>query len=78
MASAEFFAANPDYRHAVLDFYFNEISCQFVDLYAQTPPHVLNSFVKSEFSSDEATLAAYLFGTVNLQRLQLAQLQAES
>ena len=77
MASVEFFTARPDCHYAALDFYFNEVSCQFLSPYAKNPPFALNTLVKDEFQSDEATLTAYLFSTVNLCRIRLLQLQEE-
>ncbi len=77
MTSVEFFAARPDCHYATLDFYFKEVSCQFLKPYAKNPPFALNPLVKDEFQSDDATLAAYLFNTVNIQRLQIMQLRHE-
>ena len=77
MTSVEFFAARPDCHYATLDFYFKEVSSQFLKPYAKNPPFALNPLVKEEFQSDDATLAAYLFNTVNIQRLQIMQLRQE-
>ena len=77
MSKINFFDEHLDYRYAVKEFFFNEISQQFLGIYMQKPPFILNSFVQEEFHSDDAAFSAYLFNTVNIQRLQLMQLQAE-
>lgn len=77
MESVEFFAARPDCYYATLDFYFNEVSCLFLTPYAKNPPFALNPIVEKEFCGDDAVFTAYLFNTVNMQRLQIMQLQQE-
>ena len=77
MSKVSFFEAYPDYRYAVKEFFFNEISQQFWGFYMHNPAFFLNRFVKEEFYSDNAAFAAYLFNTVNVQQLQIMQLQAE-
>ncbi len=80
MAGIPFFENHPDYRYAVLDWFFkrNTTDAQhFPKLYKEIHTAVLNQFVKKEFHSDEATFSAYLFNTVNIQKLQIMQLQQE-
>ncbi|MBQ3337304.1 MAG: glycosyltransferase family 2 protein [Selenomonadaceae bacterium] len=79
MGSVPFFSQHPDFRYAVLDWFFirNISDAQrFPEIYAQIPVAVLNRFVEKEFSSD-AAFAAYLFNTVNIQRLMIAELRRE-
>ena len=81
MHRVPFFDEHLDYRYAVLDWFFNRNvidAGRFSLAYAQIHPAALNQFVEREFHSDEASFAAYLFNTVNIQRLQLIQLQQEN
>ena len=41
--------------------------------YAQVHTALLNQIVEAEFHTSDAALTAYLFNTVNFQRLELAQ-----
>ena len=80
MHKISFFDEHPDYRYAVLDWYFIKVIQQARQLqaaYAQIHPAALNQLVQKEFHSDDAVFASYLFDKVNIQRLQLMQLQAE-
>ena len=77
MSEINFFAKHPDYRYAVLEWFAN-VRLQFLySHYAQIPAFKLNDLIKREFHPDDAALAAYLFNTVNVQRLQLMKLQQE-
>ena len=80
MDKIPFFAEHVDYRYAVLNWYFGKVIQQARQLqaaYAQIHPAALNQLVEKEFHADDAAFSAYLFNTVNIQRLQLMQLQAE-
>jgi len=80
MNKFSFFMEHINYRYAVLDFFFQKtysFRWQFQSIYAQIPPFALNELVKREFHPDDAAFAAYLFNTVNIQRLQIMQLQQE-
>ena len=77
MSAISFFDDHPEYRYAVLEFFFNEVLPQFLGFYMHNPPFALNQFVEKEFRPDCAAFSAYLFNTVNIQRLQIMQLQAE-
>ncbi len=72
-----FFDEHPDYRYAVLDWHVKHKLHQLQNFYAQIHPAALQPLVEKEFHSDEATFAAYLFNTVNIQRLQIMRLQQE-
>ena len=77
MDDIKFFSEHPDYRYAVLDWYVQSKPYHLLRIYAQIPPHVLNPMVEKEFSSDDTAFSAYLFNTVNIQRLQIMRLQQE-
>ena len=80
MSRFKFFDEHPDYRYAVLDWFFNRVlhdAQQFPAAYAQIHPAALYPLVEKEFHGDDAAFAAYLFNTVNIQRLQIMQLQQE-
>ena len=75
-----FFKEHADYRYAVLNWFFERVLLDARHLptaYAQIHPAALNQLVEKEFHSDDAAFSAYLFNTVNIQRLQIMQLQAE-
>lgn len=75
-----FFSQNQNYRYVILDWFFNRIiidALQFTAIYLQVDHALLYQFAEKEFSSDEASFAAYLFNTVNIQQLQLMRLQQE-
>ncbi|MBR0288067.1 MAG: glycosyltransferase family 2 protein [Selenomonadaceae bacterium] len=81
MNNFPFFNNRPDYRYALLDF-FCQRSFLFMmpiqqSIYSQVPIFQLNELVKKEFQSDDAAFSAYLFNTVNIQRLQIMRLQQE-
>ena len=81
MRKISFFGEHPDYRYAVLDWYFGKVINQARQLqgaYAQIHPAALNQFVEKEFHPDDAAFSAYLFNTLNIYRLQLARLQQEN
>ena len=78
MSAISFFDDHPDYRYAVLEFFFNEVLPQFLNSYIHNPAFTLNPLVKKEFHSDDATLYSYLFDSVNIYRLQIMQLQQEN
>ena len=80
MQKYPFFAANPDYHYAVLEFFFwrsYEWPWKFPNIYAQIPAFKLNELIKKEFQPDDAALSAYLFNTVNVCRLQIMSLQQQ-
>ena len=80
MNKIPFFTEQQDYRYAVLNWFFERVlmdARQLSAAYGQIHPAALNQLVEKEFSGDSATFSAYLFNTVNLQRIQIAQLQEE-
>ena len=75
-----FFDEHPDYRYAVLDWFFERTfrdARQFQAAYAQLHPAVLNQLVQKEFHPDDAAFSAFLFDKVNIYQLQILKLQAE-
>lgn len=75
-----FFDEHPDYRYAVLNWFFEKViqqGRQITKAYDQIYAFSLNPLVKKEFHPDDAAFASYLFDTVNNQRLQIMQLQRE-
>ena len=78
MGGIKFFDEHPDYRYAVLDWYISDKLYRLQRFYAQIHPAALNPLVEREFKSDDAAFAAYLFNTVNIQRLRIMQLQQEN
>ena len=77
MASIKFFTENPDYRYAVQNFYFKEISVVFPPIYAEMPELAHQDFIKKEFHPDNAELIVQLFNKVNLQRILISRLQQQ-
>lgn len=80
MQSIPFFVEHKDYAYAALQFFFEHslrYAWQMPSLYMKIPVFKLNELVMKEFHPDDAALAAYLFNTVNVQRLQLMRLQQE-
>ena len=80
MQRIPFFSEHPDYRYAVLDWFFKRNvadAARFPIAYSQFHIATLNQFVEKEFSSNDAAFSAYLFNTVNLQRLHIMRLQQE-
>ena len=77
MDDIKFFGEHPDYRYAVLNWYVSTKLNRLQNFYAQVHPAAINPLVEKEFSSDDAAFAAYLFNTVNIQRLQIMRLQQE-
>ena len=77
MRRMEFFKKRPDYRYAVTGFFFRKTLRMIPTIYSKIQAFKLNEIVKREFHPDDAVFAAYLFNTVNVQRLQLARLQRE-
>ena len=80
MSKIAFFDEHPDYRYAVLNWFFERIIRDALKLraaYEQIHAFSLNPLVKKEFHPDDAAFASYLFDTVNNQRLQIMQLQRE-
>lgn len=80
MSHVPFFKEHPDYRYATVNLLFNRCiddARYFPAVYAKISPAVLQPFVEKEFSSDDAPLAAYLFNTLNIYRLQIMGLQQE-
>ena len=77
MDKISFFKNRPDHRYVVLEWFANYRIALMLPVYTQNPLFALNELVKKEFHSDDAALAAYLFNTVNIQRLHIMQLQQE-
>lgn len=80
MSGMPFFDAHLDYRYAVLEWFFNRLiddAKHFPAIYSQIHPALLDSLAEKEFHSDDVIFSAYLFNTVNLQRLQIMRLQQE-
>ena len=77
MERVSFFQTHPDYRYALFDWLFAVRFPFIAGFYEKIPPFVLDEIVKKEFHSDDATLASYLFNTVNIQRLHIMRLQQE-
>ena len=76
MDKLEFFCEKIGYRYAVLNWFFEKFmrdARQLPYAYAQVHPALLARIVEKEFRTYDAALTAYLFNTVNLQRLELAQ-----
>lgn len=78
MDKVTFFANRPDYRYAILEWFANHRISITLGTYTQVSPFALNEIVKKEFHSADAALAAYLFNTVNIHRLQLMKMQQEN
>ena len=75
-----FFDENPDYRYAVLNWFFEltlRDANQLRAAYDQVHTFQLNALVQKEFHPDDAAFASYLFDMVNIYRLQIMQLQQE-
>ena len=76
----KFFKDNPYYRYAVMVFQY-DLTSQYKEgplfVYKDNRAHELHSLIKKEFASDAENFAAYLFNTVNTQRLQIMELQAD-
>lgn len=77
MDGIDFFAEHLDCRYAVLDWFISGKLRYLQDLYKELQPVAINSLVEKDFHSDNAAFAAYLFNTVNIQRLQIMQLRQE-
>ena len=77
MSRIKFFAEHPDYRYAVFTWFANVRLPITMRFYTQVSAAKLNDFVKREFHPDDAPLAAYLFNTVNVYRLQIMKLRQE-
>ena len=78
MSQIPFFKEHPDYRYSVFEkFAFFRLAAT-TTFYADKTPFELHELVKREFSSDvptDAAFTAYLFDTVNVQRLQIKDLK---
>ena len=77
MDKIKFFRERPDYRYAVLEWFANFRIPITQKFYLQNPAFKLNELVKKEFQPDDAALAAYLFNTINVYRLQIMNLQQQ-
>ena len=77
MDKIKFFRERPDYRYAVLEWYGSFRIPITQKFYLQNPAFKLNELVKKEFQPDDAALAAYLFNTINVYRLQIMNLQQQ-
>ncbi|MBR2519801.1 MAG: glycosyltransferase family 2 protein [Selenomonadaceae bacterium] len=76
----QFFTERQDYRYAVFNWFFEKIVRQaeyFLGAYGQAHHAALAQIAEQVFSDDEATFSAYLFNTVNIQRIQIMQLYRE-
>ncbi len=81
MSRFKFFGEHPDYRYAVFDWFFNRVlhdANLFSAAYAKVHPAAINPLVEKEFCGEDAAFAAYLFNTVNIQRLQIMRLTQEN
>ena len=77
MDKINFFDAHPDYCYAVLEWFAKFRMTVTLNFYVQNPAFQLNELAKREFHPDDAALAAYLFNTANVYRLQIMKLQNE-
>ncbi|MBR4152210.1 MAG: glycosyltransferase [Selenomonadaceae bacterium] len=80
MNQVPFFSEHPDYRYAVLNYFFEltlRDAWQLRAAYEQIHAFQLNALVKKEFHPDDAAFSSYLFDMVNIYRLQIMQLQVE-
>ena len=80
MDKVTFFKEHPDYRYAMLNWFFNRViqdAGKIATTYAQVHPAAIYPLCEKEFHMDDAAFGAYLFNTVNIQRLQIMQLQQE-
>ena len=76
----EFFEEHPDYRYAVLDWFFNNCvnyAKRFPEFYSRIHPAAINPLVEKEFHPDNAAFSAYLFNSTIIQRIQIMQLYQE-
>ena len=73
----DFFAEHPKCRYAILDWFVIGKLRYMQNLYEDIHPVAFDSLVEQEFRSCDASFAAYLFHTVNLQRLKIMHLQEE-
>jgi len=78
MERIDFFAQRPDYRHTVLEFFFNAIFPKVSAPYLQLPMFALNDFIRKKCHDDDAAFVLHLFNTVNIHRLQIMKLQQEN
>ena len=78
MAEIPFFEKNPNYRYAVLNFYFNDVLGAIRPLYLKNDPLMFVDLIKKEYTSYNTDLVAYLFNIVNIQRLQFMNLREEN
>ena len=77
MGDIAFFKNNSNYRYAVLEWFANFRIPITLGFYTKIPAFKLNELVEKEFHTDNAALAAYLFNTVNIYRLQIMKLQQQ-
>ena len=77
MASIPFFEKNPEYRYAVLNFYFNDVLESIRPLYLKNNPFMFVDLMKRELQSYNEDFVAHLFNAFNIQRLQIMRLQQE-
>lgn len=77
MNSIKFFSENPDYRYDVLNWFVQDKPYLLRDIYKENNPADLYPLIEKEFSSEEASFAAYLFNTMKIQQFQIEKLQAE-
>jgi len=75
--SIKFFSEHPDYRYEVLNWFVQSKPYLLHDIYKESNPAELYPLIEKEFSSDEASFAAYLFNTMKVQQLQIEKLQTE-
>ena len=77
MDSIKFFNEHPNYRYDVLNWFVQSKPYLLRDIYKENNPAELYPLIEKEFSSDEASFAAYLFNTMKIQQFQIEKLQAE-
>lgn len=78
MASIDFFSKRPDYRYAVVNFFARVIFSMLSLHNSQITLFALDDMLKKEFSPDTASLAEYMFNTLNIYRMQLARSNQEN
>ena len=74
LSAREFFSRRRDLKLILFNAFANQLLKDLNGLYAQIPLSELNELSRREFGDDSA-LTAFIFGAMNLQRLQLAQAQ---
>ena len=71
----DFFKQHPEMKYLALETYVREILSYFRDIYSRIPAPAFDEVLRKEFGGDNAALMAFIFSTLNIQRLQLMQAQ---